>query len=109
RVDYDLTGGGTVTMAGGVAGTEGLIHTGIGPFNISNESRMGYVTARYQKAGRRIAFFTNLLNGDAANLLAFGPNGQPLPLVFDTKTFDVEANDIRTIGTRHALSFGGNF
>ena len=109
RVDYDLTGGGSVTVAGGVAGTEGLIHTGIGPFNISNDSRMAYVTTRYQKGGRRIAFFTNLLNGDASNLLARGPTGQPLPLVFDTKTFDVEANDIRTIGTHHALSFGGNF
>ena len=65
--------------------------------------------AATQKGGRRIAFFTNLLDGDAMNLLARGPTGQPLPLVFDTKTFDVEASDVRVIGTRHALSFGGNF
>lgn len=109
RVDYDLAGGGVVTVSGGVAGTEGLIHSGIGPFDIASDSRMTYLTTRYQKGGRRIAFFTNMLQGDAANLLARGPNGQPLPLVFDTKTFDVEASDVRALGTRHVLTYGGNF
>jgi outer membrane receptor protein involved in Fe transport len=109
RVDYDLAGGGAVTISGGVAGTEGLIHTGIGPFDIDSDSRMTYVTTRYQKGGRRLAFFTNLLQGDASNLLARAPDGQPLPLVFDTKTFDVEASDVRAIGTRHVLTYGGNF
>jgi outer membrane receptor protein involved in Fe transport len=110
RVDYDLeAGNGTLTFAGGLAGTEGLIHTGIGPFDISSDSRMSYFTTRYTKGGRRVAFFTNLLDGDAANLLAVGPNGLPLPLVFDTKTFDFEANDVHAIGTRQVLSYGGNF
>lgn len=111
RVDYDIDGGnnGRMIFAGGVAGTEGLIHTGIGPFDIDNDSRLTYFTSRYEKGGRRIAFFTNLLNGNAVNLLAVGPTGQPLPLVFDTKTFDVEASDVRVIGTRHALTFGGNY
>ncbi|MBI4266471.1 MAG: TonB-dependent receptor [Acidobacteria bacterium] len=109
RVDYDLAGGGTVTFSGGLAGTEGIIHSGIGPFDISSDSRMGYFSTRYQNGGRRVAFFTNLLDGDASNLLTRGPTGQPLPLVFDTKTFDVEASDVRTIGTSHVLTFGGNF
>jgi outer membrane receptor protein involved in Fe transport len=110
RADYDLAAdGGRLTFAGGVAGTEGIIHSGIGPFNISNESRMTYLTTRYGKGSRRVAFFANLLNGDATNLLARTPTGAFLPLVFDTKTFDVEAADVRTIGTSHAISFGGNF
>ena len=110
RVDYDVANdGGTVTFEGGVAGTQGLIYSGIGPFNISSDSRMGYFTTRYQKGGRRVAFFTNLLNGNASNLLAVGINGRPLPLDFDTKTFDVEANDVKAIGTTHVLSYGGNF
>ena len=109
RVDYDLQGGGAVVFGGGVAGTSGIIHTGIGPFNISKGTKLGYFTARYEKGGRRVAFFTNLLNGDATNLLAPGVDGRPLPLGFDTKTFDVEANDVRVVGTRHALSYGGNF
>jgi iron complex outermembrane receptor protein len=110
RVDYDIAGnGGTVTVEGGVAGTQGLIHTGVGPFNISSDSRLGYFMTRYQKGGRRLAFFTNLLDGNASNLLAFLPTGKPLPLDFNTKTFDVEANDVTAIGTAHVLSYGGNF
>jgi len=108
RVDYDMIGGGAVTVSGGVAGTEGIIHSGIGPFDISNDSRMTYFTARYQKAGRRIAIFTNLLSGSAANLLAREATGQPLPLVFDTKTFDVEASNVHVFGTRHVVTYGAN-
>ena len=109
RADYDMTNGARLTFAGGIAGTGGIIHSGIGPFDIENGSNMGYFTTRYTKGGRRIAFFTNLLDGNAANLLTRGPDGQPLPLNFKTKTFDVEASDVRTIGTRHVLSFGGNY
>jgi len=109
RVDYELMDGGRITVAGGVAGTEGIIHTGIGPFDVDSSSRLGYATVRYTKGGRRIAFFTNLLSGDAANLLTRGVDGQPIELGFDTKTFDIEASDIRAIGTRHALTYGGNF
>jgi outer membrane receptor protein involved in Fe transport len=109
RVDYDVAGGGTVTFSGGVAGTEGIIHSGIGPFDIASDSRLTYFTTRYVRGGRRLAFFTNLLDGNAANLLAFGTDGQPLPLDFNTKTFDFEASDVKAIGTRHVLSYGGNF
>jgi iron complex outermembrane receptor protein len=111
RVDYDFAGGdrGRLTFAGGVAGTEGIIHSGVGPFDIDSDSRMTYFTGRYERGARRIAFFSNLLDGNAINLLARGPTGGLLPLLFDTKTFDVEASDVRVIGMRHALSFGGNF
>ena len=34
RVDYDLPAGGVLSFAGGVAGTEGIIYTGIGPFDV---------------------------------------------------------------------------
>ena len=44
-----------------------------------------------------------------ANLLSRGATGEFLPLSFDTKTFDVEASDVRPIGGRHVLTFGGNF
>ena len=110
RADYELGADrGTLAFSGGVAGTEGIIHSGIGPFDIDSGSRMSYFSTRYQRGARRIAFFTNILNGEATNLLARGPTGAFLPLDFDTKTFDIEATDVRAIGTRHALSFGGNF
>ncbi len=110
RVDRDLANnGGTVSFEGGVAGTQGLIYSGIGPFNIASGSTLGYFMTRYQKGGRRLAFFTNLLDGNASNLLAFTPTGRPLPLDFDTKTFDFEANDVKALGTKNVLSYGGNF
>jgi outer membrane receptor protein involved in Fe transport len=109
RVDYDIASGGTVTVSGGVAGTQGLIHTGVGPFNIASDSRMTYLSTRYQNGARRVAFFTNLLDGNAANLLARGTNLQPLPLDFNTKTVDIEANDVKPVGTRNVFSYGGNF
>jgi iron complex outermembrane receptor protein len=109
RVDRELTDGARLTFAGGVNWTEGLIYTGIGPFDVDNSSRLGYFTGRYTKGGRHVAFFTNLLNGDAANLLTVGPNRQPIGLAFDTKTFDIEASEIHAIGTRHALTYGGNY
>ena len=109
RVDYDMSGGALLTVSGGVGATEGIIHSGIGPFDVDNSSRLSYATVRYSKGGRRVSFFTNLLHGDAANLLTRGTNGLPIGLGFDTKTFDVEGADVYAIGTRHALSFGGNF
>jgi iron complex outermembrane receptor protein len=109
RVDYDVTGGGTVTVSGGVAGTGGIIHSGIGPFDIDKSSHMTDLTTRYQKGGRRVAFFTNLLNGTASNLLAFTQNGRPLALDFVTKTFDFEASDVHAFGTKNVVSYGGNF
>ena len=109
RADYDLTGGGRVTIEGGIAGTAGIIHTGIGPADIERGSRLGFATARYEKNGRRFAAFTNILRADAATLLSIGPDGRPIPLDFDTTTFDVEGNEVRAIGTRHALTYGANF
>jgi iron complex outermembrane receptor protein len=109
RVDYEMDGGARLTFAGGIGVTEGIIHTGIGPFDIASDSSLSYFTTRWTRGGSRVAFFTNILNGNAANLLQRGADGQPLPLVFDTKTFDVEANDVRTWGTRQVFSYGGNF
>jgi iron complex outermembrane receptor protein len=109
RVDYELADSAKLAFSGGVAGTEGIIHSGIGPFDIDSGSRLTYFSGRYQKGGRRIGFFTNILNGDAVNFLARDLSGALLQMSFDTTTFDIEASDLRTIGTRHVLSFGGNY
>ncbi len=57
----------------------------------------------------KLNFFTNILNGDATNLLAVGLDGQPLNFVFKSSTYDVEFGDVRTFQKRHVLSYGGNF
>jgi hypothetical protein len=40
RVEYDRTDGSRITIAGGAAGTEGIIHTGIGPFDVDSSSHL---------------------------------------------------------------------
>jgi iron complex outermembrane receptor protein len=109
RVDYSLSDGATLVFNGGVSGTEGIIHTGIGPFDIDRGSYLSYFSGKWQQGARRVAFFTNILTADSTNLLSRGPTGAFLPLSFNTKTFDVEAGDSRAIGTHNALTFGGNF
>jgi outer membrane receptor protein involved in Fe transport len=110
RVDYDAPGGEYgLVFAGGYAGTEGIIHTGIGPFDMDRGVGLGYATMRYSRNALRFNVFTNLLNGDATALLSFGPNGLPIPFAFNTRTFDVEIGNVNTIGTRQVISYGGNF
>ena len=109
RVDYDGTDGSKWVFSGGVAGTSGIMHTGIGPFDIDGGSKMGYVKADYSKKGFKAAFFTNLLDGNATNLLARDASGTPIALAFDTKTFDVEASNVQTFQAKHVVTYGGNF
>ena len=109
RVDYDYPDGGKLSFTGGVAGTDGIMHTGIGPFDIKGGTVMGYGKMNYSKKALRAGFFTNILHGDADNLLARNPlTGQPITFAFDTRTYDFEASNVTTIGTHHAINYGGN-
>ena len=109
RVDYDAPGGGyKLVLAGGYSGTEGIIHTGIGPFDMDGGVGLGYATMRYTRGALRFNFFSNILNGDATALLAIGPDGQPIPFTFNTKTYDFELGNVSTLGSRQVLSYGGN-
>ena len=110
RIDYDAPDGSyKVVLAGGYAGTEGIIHTGIGPFDMARGVGLGYATMRYSRNAMRFNFFTNMLNGDATALLSFGPNGLPIPFAFNTRTYDLEFGNVNTVGTRQVISYGGNF
>lgn len=110
RVDYDAPDGRyKLVLAGGYAGTDGIIHSGIGPFDMDGGVGLGYATMRYSRNALRFNVFTNILNGDATALLSFGPNGRPIPFSFNTNTYDVELGNVNTIGTRQVVSYGGNF
>jgi outer membrane receptor protein involved in Fe transport len=109
RVDYDYPDGRKLSFSGGVAGTDGIMHSGIGPFDISSGTVMGYVKANYTQKAFHASFFTNLLNGDAANLLAFDPlTGRQITFNFNTKTYDFELSNVQTFAARHVVSYGGN-
>lgn len=109
RVDYDFPDGTQkLVFAGGVAGTEGIIHTGIGPFDVDRGTLLGYGRVSYSRGTTRINGFVNHLDGDALNLLAVGTDGRPIPFGFRNTTIDGEASTVRSWRGRHVFSFGGN-
>lgn len=110
RMDYDHPDGRQkYIFAGGVAATEGIIHTGIGPFDIQSGTVLGYAKVNYHRDDWRVNFFTNILDGDAPALLAIGTDGQPIEFFFDNKTYDVEIGNQQLLGTKHLINYGGNF
>ena len=108
RADYDAPEGKyRLVFEGGYSGTDGIIHTGIGPFDMTGVN-LSYGTVRYSRGAFKANFFTNILDGDANALLAVGPDGQPIPFQFDTQTYDFELGHAKAIGTRQVLTYGGN-
>jgi outer membrane receptor protein involved in Fe transport len=109
RVDYDLPDGKHWSFAGGVAGTDGVMHTGIGPFDINSGSVMGYGKVNFSQKGFKAAFFTNALSGDALNLLSIDATTlKPVTFDFSTRTVDFEASNVQTFNAKHVVTYGGN-
>src|SRR5689334_3704491 len=106
RVDYDAEKF-KLVLSGGYSGTDGIFHTGIGPFD-SDGVGIGYGSMRYTRGGLKFNVFTNQLNGDATGLLAIGTNGRPILFEFNTKTYDVEIGNVNALGSKNVLSYGGN-
>ena len=69
---------------------------------------MGYGKVNFTNKGFQAGFFTNILNGDAANLLSVDPAGKPIGFDFLTKTFDFEASNVQTFKEKHVVTYGGN-
>lgn len=109
RFDYDFVDGKTLSFSGGFAGTEGIMHSGIGPFDIESGSTMGYGKVDFRAKGFRGAFFTNILDGDAVNLLTRTPTNEAINFAFKTKTIDFDASNVQTIANRHVVNYGGTF
>ena len=110
RVDQELSGGGQFTYSGGVGATDGVLHSGLGPFDVERGSYVGYGKVGYTRGDFRLQAFTNVVDGEAFNLLlgdARNP-GRPLHLGFASRTFDVDAGHSTTFGGRHVVNYGGN-
>jgi iron complex outermembrane receptor protein len=69
---------------------------------------MSYAKVNFSKGGLRAGFFTNILNGDAANLLTRDVQNRPITFDFNTRTYDFEASNVHTVARRHVVSYGGN-
>ena len=108
RLDQELSRG-RLSYSAGWSGSEGIVHTGIGPFDIQSGSYMTYGKVAYTRDALRVAAFGNFLDVEAPNLLLIDPGtGQPVALNFKTQTFDLEVGHSTVLGGRHILSYGGN-
>jgi outer membrane receptor protein involved in Fe transport len=109
RVDYDFPDGiRSMSFSAGHAGTSGIMHSGIGPFSITQGSTMSYGKWNFHRQGFKAQAFINVLDGKARNLLTVGPTGQPILFNFTTRTTDFEVGDTRLAGRKHVLTYGGN-
>lgn len=108
RIDQEV-GGGRMTYNGGYAGSQGIVHTGIGPFRLESGSYMAYGKVGYSKNALKVTAFANFLDAEAPNLLLSDPTtGRPVQLNFKTQTFDFEVGHSSVVGGNHILSYGGN-
>ncbi|MDJ0835953.1 MAG: TonB-dependent receptor [Acidobacteriota bacterium] len=109
RLDQELSEDSRIVYGIGSAGTEGIIHSGIGPFDIQDGNTLTYGKVNYTKGNLKLNFFANILDGNAINVLTLdATTGQPIDFVFKTNTYDFEVGHSTTIGDRHNLTYGGN-
>ncbi len=106
RWDYDTTLDSTLRFGLGQAATDGLIHTGIGPFDIDSSTSLSYAQVVWSKLAKRLGFFVNILDGEGDNLLQRGPTGQPLALGFDSETYSIDYSDTKVVGGKNVLTYG---
>jgi iron complex outermembrane receptor protein len=110
RVDQELGRNGRLTYEGGVAGTQGVIYSGVGPFDVQSGSYLGFGRVNYAHDALKVNFFVNVLHADAPNLLFPDPaTGKALQMTLTTKTYDFEAGNATPIGSRNIVSYGGNY
>lgn len=108
RVDLDGNPTSSWVFAAGTAGTDGIIHTGIGPFDIDKGTKFNYGKASFAKNAFRAGFFANILDGEAENLLTVGVDGRPLQFGFDSTTYNLDFSNVTVLGDHHVFTYGGN-
>jgi iron complex outermembrane receptor protein len=106
ELDWDLGEGRVLSFGVGGAETGGILHSGIGPFDIRDGSSLHHVKADWRGKSWRIGAAVNSLDGNAVNLLTRRSDGVLLPFAFKTDTVDVNAASTRVLGRRHTLTYG---
>jgi len=110
RADYDFADRRSrIIVAGGITGTEGIIHSGLGPLDIQGGSTFKYGRVTYYRDRLKLQAFVNALDAEGPMLLLHGLDGRLLEPTFENQTYDVEFSNANDLGSRHLVSYGGNF
>lgn len=106
RLDYDQDEDTNWSFQLGTAETDGLIHTGIGPFDIDQGTKFTYAQASWSHDSWRAQLFVNSLDGDAQNLLTVGTDGNPVNFAFASDTYSLDVSNTTLLGKRQVLTYG---
>ncbi len=109
RFDWDLDDASVFSVGAGYAGTDGIIHTGIGPFDIKKGSDLSFGKLDWNKSAFRVGFFANFLEADSSNLVSIGRDGQPLGFKFSTDTYNLDASNTTVAGAHNIFTYGASY
>lgn len=110
RVDYDLADKRrSVALAGGITGTEGMFHSGLGPLDVQRGSTFKYGRIAYTDGRLKLRAFVNALDGEAHAALLKTDSGKPFESSFEDQAYDVEVSNLHVLRARHVVSYGGNY
>ena len=106
RYDRNIGDGSSILSANvGWAETDGIVHTGIGPFNIDKGTNFTYGKVSWSKGAFNVNFYANLLDGSAPNLLTRGLDGNPLQFNFLTDTYNIDFSNSHSSNS-HTVTYG---
>ncbi len=108
RVDQEVGDGARISYSAGYAGTEGIIQTQIGPFDIQRGANLSYGRIVYTSGGFHLSGFGNFLRGNAPSLVTVDGQGQPLRIEFRNSQYDLDGGWSRLLGERHLVNLGAN-
>ncbi len=107
RYDRNINDGESILTANvGWAETDGIVHSGIGPFNIDKGTNFSYGKVSWAKNTFVLNFYANLLDGSAPNLLTRGvATGQFLQFDFLTDTYNLDFSNSHAFN-RNTVTYG---
>ena len=109
RVDWDAPDRSSgLRVSGGYAGTQGVLHSGLGPMEIQPGTWMGYGRVQYLRDSIEIGAFMNTTRANFDLLLVQDPTGGDIRSHLISNTYDLSFKDTRFLGGRHILSYGAN-
>lgn len=108
RFDWDIANTSTLSLGAGYAGTDGIVHSGIGPFAIESGARLAYAKADWNRQALHVGVFGNFLDADSTNLLTRGASGRPLEFGFKTETINLDLSNTSFLSERNILTYGAN-
>jgi iron complex outermembrane receptor protein len=109
QFDWDTAEDAYLSVAAGYAATDGILHSGIGPFDIDRGSNMSYLKADWNRGTWHVGAAANYLDGDAVNLLTRGSDGALLPFAFETAAYAFDLTHSTARGEHHVLTYGATY